>query len=482
MNAEHNPGQHKRSKATHPGPGSRLKAARVKVGLDVAELAAQLRLRRQVIEDLENNSYDNLPPPVFVQGYYRNMADALGLAQDEIVQAYFQAIKHSQNELTPEPTNPGLTETKTETAPAKKTGFLGRLGGLGQHKDGQQASDAESETQAQDLSRPRIAPKARLSFSPKTETSSEMASEPASTPEPRAKARVEPVLDTGRDADPASGYQDEYGQDARTRTDQSQRSGQRQEPKMASRTEPAPRARRLEPEYDAQDQDGMDTEPRSFRPGRAKRTISFSLPKLALPQWRPRNLGLWLRRMGMTGLVLAVLGLAIWGLSLIPAKSIWNDVSHKLAALTGSSDQQPQQAQNLPPQVTEPEALSIPTQPSTDTQLLEPPELGSLTDIGASGLTPSLETEAEPTPKAPGGHHKIIVELKGVSWVEIEDATKEYRLVGELQKGSVHELKGTPPYRMLFGRGNLVKVTVDGKNYDFSKHQQGSVARFTLAP
>lgn len=473
MTSEHNPDQRRRTKTdAQPGPGPRLQAARIKAGRDIAELAAQLRLRKQVVEDLENNNYSSLPPPVFVQGYYRSLAEILDLPQDEIIQAYFQAIKQSQSEPTPVPQAEPSPDPVT---PNKRPGFFGRLGGLGQQEAGQHPLDTKTETQ--DLSKPRVAPKAKLLFSPKSEAIAELGAMPETRTRPKVEPRTEPILDAEPSAQPTRDSDEEPPQDSKP--NQRHTADPRQEPRMASRTEP--RARRVEPEYRAQDQDVADTEPRSFQPRRPERRISVSLPRLSLPQWRPKNLGLWLRRTAMLGVALAAIGLGIWGLSLIPAKSIWNDIEHKWSALTTSSDPQAQQPSSLPTQAVAPEP--IPTQPSADTQLLEPPELtSSLTERDTTSLTPSLDTEAEPAPKSQQGHHKILVELKGVSWVEIEDATKEYRLVGELQKGSIHELKGTPPYRMLFGRGNLVKVTIDGKNYDFSKHQQGSVARFTLAP
>ena len=77
---------------------------------------------------------------------------------------------------------------------------------------------------------------------------------------------------------------------------------------------------------------------------------------------------------------------------------------------------------------------------------------------------------------------EIIVELTGTSWIDVKDSTGEFKLLGEMKEGESHRLGGTPPYRLLFGRGDSVKLLVDGESYDFSAHQKGAVAVFTYDP
>lgn len=74
------------------GPGLHLQEARVKAGLSVDEIASHLRLRVSVIEDLEDNQFDNMAGLVFVRGYLRAYANALNINADEIVDA-FNALK-----------------------------------------------------------------------------------------------------------------------------------------------------------------------------------------------------------------------------------------------------------------------------------------------------------------------------------------------------------------------------------------------------
>lgn len=70
------------------GPGLRLQEARVKAGLSVDEIASHLRLRVSVIEELEDNEFDNMAGLVFVRGYLRAYANALNIDADEIVNAF----------------------------------------------------------------------------------------------------------------------------------------------------------------------------------------------------------------------------------------------------------------------------------------------------------------------------------------------------------------------------------------------------------
>lgn len=480
---------HQRHKGSiGPGPGPKLKAARIKAGLEIAEIAAQLRLRKRVVEDLENNNYETLPASVFVQGYYRNMAEALGLPKDEVVQAYFQAINLNESEPAREPGPIKAPPAEPKPAPEARQeggkGFMGRLTTgiktLGSRTDAQQ----ETREPVQDLSQPRPAPKARPLPSSKHEAPEPATQAPArpkaeTRTESRPDTRVEPTLEL--DEEPAAYDEAEF----EPASQPAPKSQPRPEPRTEPRSfRPGPRPQRQATHLNERnlDPDNHAETPRSFRPRGGNGGLP--LPRISLTSWLPQNPGRLLRRIGLTLAVLAVIGLAGWGISLIPMRGLVDDMMSKWSALIDS----PQQGTpTIPPQLAEDEDQLEPMAPSADTQLLEPPPLSdSLLDF-ENNLNASPEEAEEPAaqePQAPAkkGNHKIIVELKGVSWVEIEDATKEYRLVGELAKDSVHELKGSPPYKVLFGRGNLVKLTVDGKNFDFSKYQQGSVARFTLDP
>ncbi|PUB86668.1 MAG: hypothetical protein DBP00_11195 [gamma proteobacterium symbiont of Ctena orbiculata] len=70
------------------GPGTQLRKARERQGLDQAKMAAQLHLSQAMITALEADDFDSLPGPVFVQGYLRKYSRLLGVNEDAVVEAY----------------------------------------------------------------------------------------------------------------------------------------------------------------------------------------------------------------------------------------------------------------------------------------------------------------------------------------------------------------------------------------------------------
>jgi cytoskeleton protein RodZ len=75
---------------TIDGPGSQLRKARERQGLDQAKVAAQLHLSQSLIQALEWDDYEHLPAAVFVKGYLRNYARLLGLDEDAVIEAFQQ--------------------------------------------------------------------------------------------------------------------------------------------------------------------------------------------------------------------------------------------------------------------------------------------------------------------------------------------------------------------------------------------------------
>ncbi len=71
-----------------PGhPGAAMRFARERLGLDTAALASRTRLPRRIIEDLEANRFDSMPP-AYVRGYLRGVARELGMDPDGWIRSY----------------------------------------------------------------------------------------------------------------------------------------------------------------------------------------------------------------------------------------------------------------------------------------------------------------------------------------------------------------------------------------------------------
>jgi len=76
-------------------PGERLRQARERRGMTVAAVAETLRLSSAMIEALEQDRYDALPPAAFVRGYLRSYSELLGLPADEVLRAHALAQPES---------------------------------------------------------------------------------------------------------------------------------------------------------------------------------------------------------------------------------------------------------------------------------------------------------------------------------------------------------------------------------------------------
>jgi len=71
-----------------PGPGERLRAARLSMGYDLARIASELHLTKAVVEALEVDNYSGIEARVFVRGYLRNYARIVGMPVDSILRQF----------------------------------------------------------------------------------------------------------------------------------------------------------------------------------------------------------------------------------------------------------------------------------------------------------------------------------------------------------------------------------------------------------
>jgi cytoskeleton protein RodZ len=79
--------------------GALLKTERERLGLSLEQITEKTRMRTQVLEAIEHEAWDSLPPPVFVRGFLRSYARVLGISQELVVGLY---AKHVPSE------SPGL--------------------------------------------------------------------------------------------------------------------------------------------------------------------------------------------------------------------------------------------------------------------------------------------------------------------------------------------------------------------------------------
>ena len=83
------------------GPGSQLRKARERQGLEQAKVAARLHLSHSTIQALEWDDYESLPSAVFVQGYLRNYARLVNVDEEAVINAYQELNPSSEHAPLP---------------------------------------------------------------------------------------------------------------------------------------------------------------------------------------------------------------------------------------------------------------------------------------------------------------------------------------------------------------------------------------------
>ena len=88
------------------GVGPLLKAARMRVGSELEEIAIALRIRYPYLRAIEENRYDELPGAAYTVGFIRSYAEHLGLDSAEIVRRYkleHSSLREKQKLIFPTP-------------------------------------------------------------------------------------------------------------------------------------------------------------------------------------------------------------------------------------------------------------------------------------------------------------------------------------------------------------------------------------------
>jgi cytoskeleton protein RodZ len=70
------------------GPGERLQAARIKMGLSLGDVATRMHLSANIVEAIEDNNFEDITAPIFVKGYLRAYARIVSLDEDDMIDQY----------------------------------------------------------------------------------------------------------------------------------------------------------------------------------------------------------------------------------------------------------------------------------------------------------------------------------------------------------------------------------------------------------
>jgi cytoskeleton protein RodZ len=80
----------------YQGIGSEFAAARMQAGMEVAQVAAALRIRKEHLAAIEEGRFNDLPAPAYALGFVRSYADYLGLDPAAAVEAFKQETSTSR--------------------------------------------------------------------------------------------------------------------------------------------------------------------------------------------------------------------------------------------------------------------------------------------------------------------------------------------------------------------------------------------------
>jgi cytoskeleton protein RodZ len=98
----------------------------------------------------------------------------------------------------------------------------------------------------------------------------------------------------------------------------------------------------------------------------------------------------------------------------------------------------------------------------------------------AAGTAAASPQSAAPAAAPPPATDHIVLNFDAESWVEIRDGTGRVLMSQLNPAGSEKEVRGIPPFSVVIGNAQHVRLTYDDKPFDLAPHIRVEVARFTL--
>jgi cytoskeleton protein RodZ len=95
-------------------------------------------------------------------------------------------------------------------------------------------------------------------------------------------------------------------------------------------------------------------------------------------------------------------------------------------------------------------------------------------------MQPKLAAADPAAPKASAGPNRLVLRFEQDAWAEVTDAAGR-NLVSSLNPaGSERVVRGTPPFNLVIGNAQHVKITYNNREVDLQPYVKVEVARFTL--
>lgn len=409
--------------ASRESPGRRLRRARERRELTTAAVADALHLERRMVEALEAEDYDVLPPATFVRGYLRAYARHVGVPESEVVQAYDGLGLEEARPLTP---TVGSVRRGAGLVGMAWVGLIvlaGVVGGgwlawdrglvqmptsladLGIPTGGDEVSTADAGTVGEPAADEPLTAEVESppAAAPADGQTASQASEPAASDEEAPTGAAGATALTSRDAN-AAGSTSGGEPDAGT------------EPGGAATSLPDVPLGTVEPDLETQSATAMDepaTEPltdlAAEEPGAAADSAESSVPEVGT---------------GAAGTEDALSG----------------DLGTAGEAASASDFAGPE---------------------TTD----------SLGDAGTVSDNPA------PT----GPRESLSFRFTGESWMEVTDARGEHLIRGLISDPGTRTVAGVPPFTVVIGDVTRVSVSREGEPVNLDPYTHDKVARFTLS-
>jgi cytoskeleton protein RodZ len=80
----------------------------------------------------------------------------------------------------------------------------------------------------------------------------------------------------------------------------------------------------------------------------------------------------------------------------------------------------------------------------------------------------------------PGEAHRLVLRFERESWVEVRSRGGKLLMQGLNPGGSERAVEGSPPFTLVIGNAQHVRLSYDDKQIDLAPYVKVEVARFTL--
>ena len=78
--------------------GKTLKEIRERIGIDLKTISAETKINIKILEWIEEEIWEKLPPPVYLKGFLKSYAQSLGLEPQKVVEGYFNSLSENKKD------------------------------------------------------------------------------------------------------------------------------------------------------------------------------------------------------------------------------------------------------------------------------------------------------------------------------------------------------------------------------------------------